>query len=349
MARDGTDETTPRAGVTAHDVARALGVSQSAVSRCFTPGASISPKMRERVLRAAAELGYRPNLIARSLSTRRSFMIGVALGSLANHLYPVMLHALAARLEAEGYRILLFTAPRDGQADPELAQIMPYQVDALVLAATTVSSGLADQCRAAGIPVVLFNRTSRTRAASSVTGTNREGAAEIAALFAAGGHRRPAIITGDPAASTSRDREAGFRAGCLRHGLPAPIREVGGFSEAGAAAAMTAMLQRAEPPDAVFCASDQMAIAAMDVARSRFGLRVPEDISIAGYDDAPPASWPTYGLTTYAQPVREMVEATVQLILDQIANPAAPRRRVVLPGRLILRSSCRIPPSETAP
>lgn len=332
-----------RGAATAHDVARLAGVSQSAVSRTFSPGGSVSARMRARVEAAAEQLGYRPNLIARSLSTRRTGMVGVAVGSLANHVYPVMLHALAERLQAAGYRVLLFTAPREGTADPEMEQIMRYQVDALVLAATTVSSRLADQCRAAGIPVVLFNRTSRSRAASSVTGTNEAGGREIARLFAAGGHGRPAFIAGDPAASTSREREAGFRAGCLAAGLPAPVVEVGHYSEAGAAAAMTRLMARAVRPDAVFCASDQMAIAAMDVARSRFGLRVPEDVSVAGFDDAPPAAWPTYALTTYAQPILEMVEATVGLLLAQVARPDSPRRRVVLPGRLVVRRSCRLP------
>ena len=332
-----------RLRATAHDVARRAGVSQSAVSRAFTPGASSSAAMRERVLRAAAELGYRPNLIARSLITRRTGMVGVAVGSLANHLYPGMLEALANRLQAEGYRILLFTAPRDGNADPELEQIMRYQVDALVLAATTVSSRLADECRTAGIPVILFNRTSHSTSASSVTGANRDGARAIAELIAEAGHSRPAYLAGDPNASTSRERERGFREGCAAHGLPDPIIAVGGFSEDGARAAMTSLLSAAHRPDAVFCASDQMAIAAMDVARSGFGLRVPQDLSIIGFDDAPPASWPTYALTTYAQPIGPMVDATVALILERLADPEAPPRRVVIPGRLIIRASCRLP------
>jgi len=332
-----------RIPVTAHDVARLAGVSQSAVSRAFTPGASSSAAMRERVLQAAAALGYRPNLIARSLITRRTGMVGVAVGSLANHLYPGMLEALANRLQAEGYRILLFTAPRDGNADPELEQIMRYQVDALVLAATTVSSRLADECRAAGIPVVLFNRTSRSTASSSVTGANRDGARAIGEFIADGGHRRPAFLAGDPNASTNRERERGFREACAAHGLPEPIVEVGGFSETGAWKAMTSLLSRTDRPDAVFCASDQMAITAMDVARSNFGLRVPEDISIVGFDDAPPSAWPGYALTTYAQPVLSMVDATVALILERLADPEAPPRRVIIPGRLVIRASCRLP------
>ncbi len=334
-----------RHAATAHDVARHAGVSQSAVSRTFTTGGSVSAATRARVLAAAAALGYRPNLIARSLITRRTGMVGVAVGSLSNHLYPGMLQALADRLQIEGYRILLLTAPRDGNADPELEQIMRYQVDALVLAATTVSSALADQCRAAGVPVVLFNRTGRSLDAASVTGANRDGARDIASLIAAAGHQCPAFIAGDPNSSTSRERELGFREGCAAHGLPTPLIEIGGYSDAGASRAMTALLARPRRPDAVFCASDQMAITALDVARTGHGLRVPEDVSIVGFDDAPPSAWPPYALTTYAQPVLPMVAATVELILERLADPDAPPRRIVIAGHLVLRGSCRLPPA----
>lgn len=331
---------------TATDVAERAGVSQSAVSRCFTPGASVSARMRAQVMQAADALGYRPNLIARSLITKRSGMIGVVVGNVAQQLYPGTLQALATRLQAEGYRILLFTAPPDGPADPALEQIIAYQVDALVLAAADLSSKLAEQCRAAGIPVVLYNRTVRGQTASSVTCTNHAAGIEIAALFAAGQHRRPAFITFDPAASTSRDRERGFRAGCRAHGLPDPIVEVGASGDAGARRAITSLLSRPDRPDAVFCPFDQMAIVAMDVARYDFGLSIPNDVSIVGFDDAPPAAWPSYQLTTYAQPVAAMVDATAQLIVEQLADPQARLRQVQVPGHLVLRQSCRLPRSQ---
>jgi DNA-binding LacI/PurR family transcriptional regulator len=327
---------------TAQDVARLAGVSQSAVSRAFTPGASVSAPMRDRVLKAAEALGYRPNLIARSLITRRSGMIGVAVGNLSNHIYPRMLEALSERLQAAGYRILLFTAPRDGSADPELEQVLRYQVDALVLAATMLSSRVADECRAAGVPVILFNRTSGTRGICSVTGQNREGARAIAELLADASHVRPAFLAGSERASTSRDRERGFREGCAARGLPEPAVEIGDFSQEGARVAMRTLLRRRPRPDAVFCASDSMAIVAMDVARHDFGLRVPQDLSIVGFDDAPPASWPAYALTTWAQPVDDMVDATATLLAEQLAG-SAPARHEVLPGRLVLRGSCRLP------
>lgn len=348
---NGKRKETRRRSVTAHDVAALAGVSQSAVSRSFSQGASVSPATRARVMDAAAVLGYRPNLIARSLITRRSGMIGVAMGNLHNQIYPVMLDRLARDLAALGYSILLFTGPLDGEADPEMAQILRYQPDAVVLAATSVSSALAVECRRAGLPVILLNRTSPGAGmaqVSSVTGANIQGGFAIGRLVTEAGFHRPAFLAGLDHASTSLEREQGFREGLATAGLSICLRANGNFNEPETAAAMTRLLHDTNPPDVVFAASDQMAMVAMDVARSRFGLRVPEDISIIGFDDAPAASWPTYNLTTYGQPVADMIAATIGLLMDEIDDPTTPPRHIVLPGRLILRGSCRRPPTDGA-
>lgn len=342
---------TPRSGsarraVTAHDVAQRAGVSQSAVSRSFTPGASVSAATRAAVLAAAGELGYRPNLIARSLITRRSRIIGMAVGYLHNQFYPAVLEAMSARLQALGYHLLLFTAPLAGHADPLLEDVLRYQVDGLVLASTTVSSRLAAACAASNVPVVLFNRTtSDARGVESVTGDNRGGARRIAAFLLAGGHRRFAFVAGIENSSTSRDRERGFREGLRAGGAPPPLRVVGGYDMARAAEAADALFANAARPDAVFCASDHMALAVMDRARFRHGLRVPEDVSIVGFDDAVPAAWPAYALTTFAQPVEEMVAAAVDLLISRLEGSASPPRRVVVPGELVVRGSARLPRS----
>jgi DNA-binding LacI/PurR family transcriptional regulator len=337
---------TRRRTVTAHDVARRAGVSQSAVSRSFTPGASVSEATRAAVLAAAGELGYRPNLIARSLITRRSRIIGMAVGYLHNQFYPAVLEAMSARLQAHGYRLLLFTAPLAGHADPQLEDILRYQVDGLVLASTTLSSRLAAACAASGVPVVLFNRTiGDARGVESVTGDNRGGARRIAAFLLAGGHRRFAFVAGTADSSTSRDRERGFREALRAAGAGAPLRAVGGYEMAQAAEAADALFTRADRPDAVFCASDHMAVAVMDAARFRHGLRVPEDVSIVGFDDAVPAGWPAYGLTTFAQPVEAMVAMTVDLLVRRIEGDTSPPRRIIVPGELVVRGSARRPPT----
>jgi DNA-binding LacI/PurR family transcriptional regulator len=338
-----------RRAVTAHDVALRAGVSQSAVSRCFTPGASVSEATRAAVLAAAGELGYRPNLIARSLITRRSRIIGMAVGYLHNQFYPAVLEAMSARLQALGYHLLLFTAPLSGDADPLLEDILRYQVDGLVLASTTLSSRLAAACAASGVPVVLFNRTIRDgRGVDSVTGDNRGGAKRIADFLLAGGHRRLAFVAGIEDSSTSRDRERGFRDALRAAGAAPPLRVVGGYDMAQASEAADALFARDDRPDAVFCASDHMAIAVMDRARFRHRLRVPDDVSIIGFDDAVPAAWPAYSLTTFSQPVEGMVSSAVDALVSRLEGDDAPPRRIVVPGELVVRGSARLPATGVA-
>lgn len=330
--------------VTAHDVALKAGVSQSAVSRSFTPGASVSAATRAAVLAAAGELGYRPNLIARSLITRRSRMIGMAVGYLHNQFYPAVLEAMSERLQAIGYHLLLFTAPQAEHADPLLEDILRYQVDGLVLASTTLSSRLAAECAASGVPVVLFNRTTEGAGeVESVTGDNRAGARRIAEFLIAGGHRRFAFVAGIENSSTSRDREQGFGEALAAAGMRPPLRVVGGYEIDQAARAADALLTGRDRPDAIFCASDHMAIAVIDRARSTHGLRVPEDVSVVGFDDAVPARWPAYALTTFSQPVVPMVEAAVSMLSSRLDGFDGPARRVVVPGRLVVRGSARLP------
>lgn len=326
---------------TAQDVARRAGVSQSAVSRAFTPGASISADLRERVRSAAAALGYRPNAIARSLITARSRIIGVAASYLQNHFYPDVLDALSRALQARGYQILLFTAELSETADQVLDGLLRYRVDAVVLASTTLSSRLAEECRAAGIPVLLFNRTSDVASVSAVTGENRRGGRLIGELLAACGHERIAYIAGTENSSTSRDRERGFLEGLAAGGARLFAREAGLYRFDGAADAARRLFSRADRPDAVFAANDHMAIAAMGVATAEFGLRIPQDVAFVGFDDVEAARWPAYSLTTFSQPIPPMVSAVVDLLLSLVEEPDTTPRHVVVTGELIERGSTR--------
>ncbi len=198
------------ARITSVDVARRAGVSQSAVSRVFTPGASASPATAEKVRRAATELGYRPNVLARSLITGRSRIIGLVVAYLDNHFYPDILERLSKQLQDQGYHVLIFMAEQTaGNVDAVLEEILDYQVAGIVMASVAISSDLAARCRAAGVPVVLFNRTQDNDRLSSVTTNNFEGGRKIAELLTTGGYGRIGYIAGWEGASTQRDREAG--------------------------------------------------------------------------------------------------------------------------------------------
>lgn len=334
-----------KAKLTAHDVARLAQVSQSAVSRAFTPGASVAPETRERIHLAARELGYRPNAIARSLITRRSRIIGLVMSYLDNQFYPLVIERLSQALQRDGYHVLLFIS-ETAEADSVLTDILQYQVDGIVMASTTVSSALANDCKSAGIPVVLFNRVAQIGAlgryaTSSVTSQNRAGGRMVGELLLRTGHRRIAWLAGEENASTSLEREAGLCEALSEAGQALHARAVGHYDFAQAQRAVLALFaDPATRPDALAVANDHMAIAALETLRADLGLRVPHDVSVVGFDNVPQAAWPSFNLTTVQQDVDQMVDATRTLLFEHIGGEVVPRS-VAVPCTLIERGTVR--------
>jgi DNA-binding LacI/PurR family transcriptional regulator len=225
-------------------------------------------------------------------------------------------------------------------------EILQYHVDGIVLAATTLSSGLAQRCADAAIPVVLFNRVMAAGSAgtvSSVRSDNVGGGRAVARHLAQTGHRRVAYIAGNEESSTNLERERGFRDGLAERGLRIWARGVGNYDFEQARAAAREMFRPGpELPDAVFVASDHMAFGVMDVLRFERGLRIPEDVSVVGFDNVPQAAWDSYRLTTVEQPVQPMVEATVGLLQKVLREDQhLVCENVVVPGQLVHRGSVR--------
>jgi len=298
--------------------------------------------MARKVEQAAQALGYRPNAIARMLSTSKSHLIGVAIPPLENQFYPAMIEALSASFNRFGYRLLLFTSQAQQSFDPLLQEVLSSRVDALVMVAASISSSFADECKQAGMPVVLLNRKTESKMVSSVVGASRLGAETIASFLLAGKHRHIAFIAGDSSSSTSRDREDAFTK-CLRtHGLKLHARGDGNYSFEQTSTVARELFSMKKRPDAIFCVNDHMALSVINVAKAEFGLSVGKDVSIVGVDDSELAGWPIFGLTTYAQPVTRMAEQVVETILRQMKGDAKPTE-IVVPGELIVRTSARIP------
>ncbi|BBU30712.1 LacI family transcriptional regulator [Burkholderia sp. THE68] len=335
----------PRRPVTGHEVARFAGVSQSAVSRVFTPGASVSDRTRAKVAAAATMLGYRPNLIASSLITGKSRIVGVVVPGLNNPFYAALIDALSAALSVRDYRVMLFTARHGTSADPILEEILRYRLDALVLVSAQLSSRLAEECAEVGLPVVMVNRKTDSDVVSSVTGDNRAGAACIGSFLLAGLHHRFAFMAGLDSSSTSRDREAGFCERLHRAGAVPPIKVHGSYTVEDAARATRELLEADTRPDAIFCANDQMAMAAIDVARSEFGLDVGRALSIVGFDDTQLAASPAYRLTSFSQPLDEMVDSAVAILVDACSGRESSAGSRIVSGQLVVRDSARLPPN----
>ena len=328
----------PDTRITSQDVARLAGVSQSAVSRVFTPGASASAATVDKVKRAADELGYRPNPLARAMITGKSRIIGLLVAYLDNQFYPLALERLSNALQARGYHILVFTASNAAESiEGIVGELMDYQVDGIITASVAMSNDLTERCAAAGIPVVMFNRGQDSSGLSSVTSANILGGRKVA-TFLAEHHKRIAHIAGWAGSSTGRDRALGFRQGLADHGLEPAGTIDGMYNRDTAAQAARTLMQDA--PDAIFVGNDHMAFAVMDALRAD-SVRIPQDVSIVGYDDVPLAAWGAYDLTTVRQPVNRMVEATVDTLLAQIETPDTPPQTIEIEGPLIQRGSAR--------
>ena len=317
----------------AHDVARVAGVSQAAVSRAFNPGTSISETTRAKVLKAANELGYRPNLLARSLITGRSGIIGVVIGNPRNPFFLDALDALSERLSQAGLHLLVFTARADTNSDRLVAALLKFRVDLLLLMSATLSSELAEQCKAEGIPVIFFNRRARMiEGFASVTGANHFGAGRVAEHLVAQGYRKLAFIAGVENSSTSQEREAGFVSKIVSLGLPMPEKAFGNYDRPGGFAAARHLLALKPRPDAIFCANDMMALATIEIARHEFGLKIGRELGVAGFDDIEGACWPSFSLTTYSQPIEAMIEKVTEIILNPTGFLDAPH--IVVEGEL---------------
>lgn len=334
---------------TSFDVAALAGVSQSAVSRAFTPGSSIRESTRLKILEAARKLNYVPNSIASSLTKSRSKMVAVILGTLENPFYVRTLQLFSQELQKRGRQTLTFTLSDDIQADEAILRVLQYQVEAVILTSAQLSTRMINLCHDRGIPIVLFNRYVPHSEIYGVRCDNVGGGRLIADALLQAGARSFLMVTGDPNGTTSQDRVRGF----LERILEAGIRRSdvfdypGGSSYEGGMSAIDAHMATGKPmPDAVFGIADIMAMGAIDALRGHHGLRVPEDVMVAGFDGIPEAAREPYRLTTVQQPLADMVQGTLSLLsLDEPRQPYDLGRDRPLPGQLIWRGT--IPRGET--
>ncbi len=342
MAERSTAANSGKRRASSVEVAELAGVSQAAVSRVFTPGASVSPEMRAKVLAAARQLGYRPNAIARSLSLQSSRIIGLVMIRFWNPFYARLLQEFTNRLQTLGYWVLVLNVADDTPLEKAIPMALQYQVDGLIITSATLSSVLAEECARVGTPVVLFNRYSLESSVNAVCCDNVVGGRMVADALLSAGHSRLAYIAGETGSSTNRDREQGFTERLAARGMSLCGREGGDYSyESGYQAALR-LLDRPERPDAVFCANDLMALAALDAARWQLGLRVPEDVSVIGFDDIAMSAWPKYDLTTIHQPVNRMIDATIEVLVQAIQHPQPERVVRFMAPTLTVRSSARV-------
>jgi DNA-binding LacI/PurR family transcriptional regulator len=332
------------ARVTASDVAKAAGVSQPTVSRVFNRSTAVDPVKAERVRSVAKELGYIPNLVARSLNSGSSFRIGIVLAYLKNGFFGEALQRLSKALNAQGYSATVYFAGNSAdEVDAIVDDLLADQVDGIIFASISLSSALVSRVRKSGIPCVLFNRGQSDPNVSMVTASNVEGARVATDFLIKGGHNRIAHLAGWRDAVNGVDRQTGFLQAMSDAKMePAACIDCH-FRRNVAMEEARRLFDAPDPPDAFFVATDHMAFGLLEVLREELGLRVPEDVSVIGYDDEPKARWKTFDLTTMRQPLDQMVATTTQLLIGEIQDNEKPPQSVEFPGELIIRGTARLP------
>lgn len=324
------------------DVAARAGVSKSLVSLVMHDSPSVSEAKRQAVLEAAAALGYRPNAVARSLVQRRTRVLGVMLSDLHNTFFADVLDGVAGRAGERGYKAMLNTGNRAISGEAEAIEtLLELRSDGLILAAPRLDAArIAEAARS--VPVVLVARTITASRVDCVSNDDTAGAALAVDHLVQLGHRRIAHIDGGQGAGAQARRE-GFARAMQRHGLAGQARTArGDYTEEGGAKGVNALLARGPRPTAIFAANDLSAVGALD-ALTRRGLRVPEEISLVGYDNTSLAALRHIDLTTIDQPREAMGRTAVDLLLERLEGRRAVARRVVMAPALVVRGTTAPP------
>lgn len=327
--------------VTLKDVAARAGVSRSAVSRTFTPGASVSARTRAKVERAAAELGYAPNALASSLTTGRTKLIGLVVNNFQNPLILEVFDLFTRGLQDRGLRPLLVNLTAATDPAGSVRMLRQYSVDGVIVASSTLPPGFAASVKDAGIPVVhAFGRYARSPDIH-VVGIDNVACGRMAAeALVRRGYRRVAFLGGPESATSTQDRATGFLAALEdRPEVAATVSFAEAYTFDAGRAEMLRLL-RAGPAEAYFCGDDLLAIGALS-AIVEAGLSVPGDVGLIGLNDMEMARWQNIGLTTIRQPVAQIIDAAIELVVATIANPDRHPEIRLFPCRVVERRTLR--------
>lgn len=333
-------------GATIKDVAREAGVSYSTVSRVLNDYEHIRPEKRQRVLEAMAQLGYQVNLQARSLVMGRSNLVAMLVHDLGNPYTAQIVQAIDTTLEQADYNLVLFTTHQNKAKEADFVDNFTQRmVDGLLLLIPFDSETYLGKLRERGVPYVVIADTQQLDRFSPMVGiTNWQGAYEAMRYLIGLGHRRIGFISGHPLFLSTAERLEAYKAALTDHGLAfdETLVRPGGYQYQPGYEAAHTLLALPNPPTAIFASNDLSAQGVYDAARAR-GLRIPEQLSVVGYDDIPQAAYLHPPLTTVRQPLLEMGSAAARLLLDLIAHPGQTVQSALFEAALIVRESCQQP------
>lgn len=327
--------------VTLKEVAKRAGVSRSAVSRTFTQGASVSDKTRRKVEEAADALGYSPNALASSLTTGRTKLIGLISNNFHNPLFLEVFDLFTRRLQDRGLRPLLVNLSEEKDPAASLRLLRQYSVDGVIVASSTLSPDFAHAFHKAGIPVVhSFGKSAPVPHVHVVGIDNIECGRMAARTLIERGYTRIAFLGGPADATSTIDRRAGF---FEVTGMHSDVSATESFAAAYSFDAGRAeMIERLRdcPAEAYFCGDDVLSIGAMSAVREA-GLQVPEDIGLIGLNDMEMARWQSINLTTIRQPVRQIIDSSIDTVTSMLDTPDNPPAAQLFTCDIVERGTLR--------
>lgn len=328
-----------KSSISAIRVAELAGVSRSAVSRTFTDGASVSPATREKVVAAANKLGYHVNHLARGLIHHRSGIVCLIVAEMQAPFQANVVEIATSKLQAIGKVVMVLnTAGQPGNVDAALRQTLNYRADATVVVSGAPPASLIETCIENGQRVILINRDDLLEGPELVLVENESAAREACLILRRAGCQRLAVVSSTAGTPSIVARERAFVAAAREMGLEAQTSRAGPTGYATGNESARQLLGASNRPDGVFCVTDLLALGFMDVARMEFRLNIPNDLCIAGFDDIPQAAWLGYNLTTFRQPIGEIVDHIVGIIERDEPEAAPPIR---FPARVAWRKSVR--------
>lgn len=327
--------------VTSKDVAKLAGVSQPTVSRVFSnpDGKGVKPQVRERVIEAAKQIGYRPNLVARGMISGKTNVVGLVVGDSLGPFYNRIINQFVSSIQTLGKQCLVFKVPRQEQIDSIIERVVQFQVEAVVITASAMTKVMAEAMIRNEIPVILFNRFIPGVDISTVYVDAVEGAAMAAEHLYTKGHKNIGYIQFKKETSEETEKKVGFYSKFRQYGIYQMQEEYSGYDYEEGYQAGVRMLSLSSRPSAIFCTSDLIAMGVMDAARKEFNLCVPQELAVVGYDDIEMAAWRAYELTTIHQPIETMIEKTIQILSGMLKGKQTDTKIEMVKPQLVVRRS----------
>lgn len=328
----------PRIPISAQKVAERAGVSRSAVSRTFTKGASVSEATRAKVLKAADELGYHVNHLARGLIRHQSGIVCLIIAEINTPYQSSFLEAATRHLQAIGKVVMVLNTSGEQHAiENALRQTLNYRADATVVVSGSPSRSLVETCINNGQRVIMINRDDLPEGTEQIMVDNAAATEQALLMLQRAGCRDLTIVSSTAGTASIMLREQSFIKAAGAIGFSVNLCRAGPTGYTTGIEAARQILASHKRPDGVFCVTDLLALGFMDAAKRDFSLNVPQDICIIGFDDIPQASWQSYELTTFRQPLEEMAKAIATSLHENTSLPP----QLKLPLKTVWRRSVR--------